>query len=291
VSAEAALEWRDVAYAYPGNAPVIDGFSLAVARGEIVCLLGPNGAGKTTLVRLATGQLAPDAGEVRCLGARVERGPVPSLGVIPQAAGLFGGLPVRTHLAEFARLKGLSRSASLAAADTALAVSGLGELRDTPCGRLSDGDRRRVLVAIALLGDPAVLVLDEPTVGLDAGARRAVWDALRELAQAGRALLVTTQYMAEAERLADRVAVLHGGRMLRLASLPELLAQAPRRYRVSEFDAASGRAAETHFFDSLLDANDFVEQRRLASYAVSPSTLEDVYLALVSGAREGGPRT
>jgi ABC-2 type transport system ATP-binding protein len=193
-----------------------DGVSLAVGQGEVFGLLGPNGAGKTTLVRQLVGVLRPDAGRVRLLGHDIttERSAAPRLvAYLAQDEPALAELPVGLAIETTGRLRGLPRGPARAARDGLLEELGLGDVAGRPLSALSGGQRRLAHVATALVGDRPLLVLDEPTTGLDPTARRAVWDALGRRRTTTTVVLVTHNVL-EAETVLDRVAVLDRGRVI-----------------------------------------------------------------------------
>ncbi len=186
----------------------LDGVDLALAPGQLTALLGPNGAGKTTAVRLMLGTSRPSAGEVRLFGASpFDRAARQSVGMMLQVGRVPETLTPREHLALFRSYYPEPRPM-----DGLLAASGIAHIANRRFGTLSGGERQRVLFAAALCGNPHLLFLDEPTVGLDIEARHLFWDAIRELIREGRSVLLTTHYLEEADALADRVVVLHRGR-------------------------------------------------------------------------------
>ena len=202
----------------PAPRPANDDIHLRVAAGEIFGLLGPNGAGKTTLVRQLTGLLRPDAGTISLLGHDVVRHPELAsrlLAYLGQEAGALDELTTELAVETTARLRGLSAEGARAARDAVLAELGLDALADRPLRRLSGGQRRLACVAAALAGDRPLLVLDEPTAGMDPVARRAVWTAVdRRRAERGTTVLLVTHNVLEAETVLDRVAVLDAGRVI-----------------------------------------------------------------------------
>ncbi|CAL9290556.1 Daunorubicin_doxorubicin resistance ATP-binding protein DrrA [Streptomyces sp. SudanB135_2055] len=208
-----------------GEVRALRGLDLAVAEGTVCGLLGPNGAGKTTAVRLLTTLLRPDAGSARVAGhdlvreaAAVRR----RIGVTGQYASVDGDLTGRQNLRLFARLHRL-RDAS-ARADELLDRFGLTEAADRPASTLSGGMRRRLDLAASLVRRPEVLFLDEPTTGLDPASRNRIWDAVRALKEEGTTVLLTTQYLEEADRLADDIALVDRGRVAHTGSPAELKA-------------------------------------------------------------------
>lgn len=202
---------NDLRKAYQGRS-VLEGVSFNVSRGQCFGLLGPNGAGKTTTFEILEGLIPADAGKVRVLGydpARQPRSLQARLGVQLQGMVLFDRLTVAEMLGFFADLYGCDRAASRDLLRR-LDLAGCAHLT---AGRLSGGLRQRVALALALVNDPEVLFLDEPTTGLDPESRRSLWDHLAGLKAEGRTLLVTTHYLEEAERFCDQVAFLHRGRL------------------------------------------------------------------------------
>jgi ABC-2 type transport system ATP-binding protein len=203
------IEARRVSRSY-GRVAALSNVDLAVERGQITAMLGPNGAGKSTFVDLVLGRGSPDAGALTTLGASpgsavARRG----MGVMLQSAALVGQLTVREHVELFAGYY----PTALPVADV-LARAGLADLAGRRYAALSGGQQRRVQFAVAICGQPQLLVLDEPTVALDTDSRRKCWAAIRECADAGAAVLLTTHLLDEAETLADRVVLLCGGRVV-----------------------------------------------------------------------------
>ncbi|MHB8438447.1 MAG: ABC transporter ATP-binding protein [Acidimicrobiales bacterium] len=209
--AEAAIVVLGLTKSY-GDVEAVRGVDLTVARGEIFALLGPNGAGKTSTVEILEGYRKRDGGTVSVLG--LDPGTdAPRLraqiGIVLQSAGMNGYLTVRETLAMTAGYYPHSRSV-----DDVLGLVGLEEKADTRVLRLSGGQQRRLDVGLALVGDPDLLFLDEPTTGFDPSARREAWEVVRNLARLGKTVLLTTHYMEEAQALAGRVAVIAGGRIV-----------------------------------------------------------------------------
>ena len=219
---EPAIALRNVAVSY-GRNRALDGVSFEVARGEIFGLLGPNGAGKSTTVDVCCGLRKPTGGSATVLGfdvASAARQARAGIGVVPQESGLYNELTPLEHLdlaaAMYGVRSGRARSREL------LTMMGLWERRREPVSRYSGGMRRRVALARALLHDPAVLFLDEPTLGVDVQGRRALWDHVLQLRDQGKSVLLTTNYLDEATALCDRVAILDHGRILACAPPAEL---------------------------------------------------------------------
>ncbi len=210
-----------------GEKVVLDDVDLQVRRGSVCALLGPNGAGKTTAVRVLTTLTRPDAGRVEVAGVDVVRHPREvrrRIGLIGQHPTVDDVLAARENLVLFARLHHLDRRAAGVRADQLLEQVGLTGTGRQPVREFSGGMRRRLDIAAGLVLAPEVLFLDEPTTGLDPAGRRDVWDAVRALVAAGPTVLLTTQYLEEAEQLADEVCVLDGGRVVARGTPRELTA-------------------------------------------------------------------
>ena len=208
-----------------GGPPVLDGIDLTVRQGEVVALLGPNGAGKTTLLEILEGYRRRTGGEARVLGADPERAGRAwraRLGIVLQANGFDDRLTVT----ELLRLTAAAYPAPRPI-DEVLGLSGLTDLAGAQVRVLSGGQQRRLDLALGIVGDPALLFLDEPTTGFDPSARRAAWDVVERLTRGGTTVLLTTHMMDEAERLADRIVVLSGGRIVADAPPGRLAAEGP----------------------------------------------------------------
>ena len=204
-----------------GDVRALCGVNFRVHAGEVVALLGPNGAGKTTAVKLLLGLLQPNSGRVRVFGGdptnpenRMRTGAMLQVGRVPET------LRVREHIDLFSSY--YQKPMPLA---EILAAAGLEKLRDRKFGELSGGQKQRVLFALAICGDPDLLFLDEPTVGLDVEARRMLWDEIRQLVSRGKTVLLTTHYLQEADALADRVAVINKGEIIAEGTPAEIKAQ------------------------------------------------------------------
>ena len=221
----AVIRVSDLRKSY-GTTRAVDGVSFEVRRGEVFGLLGPNGAGKTTTVEILEGLRAPDAGEARVLGLDVARHAdalKARIGVALQTAALYPKLTVVEVIDLFRAFYGHGRST-----DELVGLLDLGEKRTTRTQDLSGGQRQRLAVALALVNDPEVVFLDEPTTGMDPAARRALWDIIEGLRREGRTILLTTHYMEEAEILCDRIAIMDHGRILETGTVTELVS---RRFR------------------------------------------------------------
>ncbi|NUK03022.1 ABC transporter ATP-binding protein [Streptomyces lunaelactis] len=239
-SDEYVIEAEGLRRTYAGGFEAVTGISFSVARGEIFALLGTNGAGKTSTVELLEGLTAPDDGRVRVLGQDPfrERAAVrPRIGVMLQE----GGFPSDLTVAETTRMWAGCTSGARPTGE-ALKLVGLAERSGVRVKQLSGGERRRLDLALALLGRPEGLFLDEPTTGLDAEGRRDTWELVRALRDGGTTVLLTTHYLEEAESLADRLAIMHRGQIVTTGTPSEVTAARPARIRfVLPEGVAAGR--------------------------------------------------
>ncbi len=231
---DAALWCRDLVKRYD-RVVAVQGLSLAVSRGECFGLLGPNGAGKTTTVEMFEGLLRPDAGELRVLGrswgGRGDAALRERLGVTLQETQFFDKLTVAETVRLFRSFYSRGRGP-----EEVLKLVGLAEVASRRVRKLSGGQRQRLSVALALVGDPELLFLDEPTTGLDPHSRRQIWEVVGRFREAGGTVLLTTHYMEEAQRLCDRVAIMHEGRVIALDT-PQALVASLGAEHVVEFQA------------------------------------------------------
>jgi len=218
------IEVRDLRKSY-GSLRAVDGVSFDLHPGETFGLLGPNGAGKTTTIHLMVGVLKPDAGSVRINGGADPTRPDVrrQIGIAPQAQALYADLTGEENLAFFARLYGLAGARLAERVAWALEFSGLADRRKHAVRTYSGGMQRRLNLAVALVHDPPVLFLDEPTVGVDPQSRNHIFDSIEALKKQGRTILYTTHYMEEAQRLCDRVAIMDRGKILALDTVSGLL--------------------------------------------------------------------
>ncbi|MFI8815018.1 MULTISPECIES: ABC transporter ATP-binding protein [unclassified Streptomyces] len=226
---DAVIEASDVRRSYAGGFEAVSGISFSVARGELFALLGTNGAGKTSTVELLEGLAGPDSGTVRVLGHDPyrERAAVrPRTGVMLQE----GGFPSDLTVAETVRMWSACTSGARPAGEV-LDLVGLSARTRVRVKQLSGGEKRRLDLALALTSRPEVLFLDEPTTGLDAEGRRDTWDLVRALRDSGTTVLLTTHYLEEAESLADRLAIMHQGRIVTTGTTAEVTARQPARIR------------------------------------------------------------
>jgi ABC-2 type transport system ATP-binding protein len=208
----------------------VDGVDFAVRPGTVLGLLGPNGAGKTTAVRVLTTLQAPTEGQIEVAGVDAVREPArlrERIGLAGQYASVDESLTGAENLVMVGRLYGMKRAQAKARAAELLERFALSDAANRVVKKYSGGMRRRLDLAMSLIGNPPVIFLDEPTTGLDPEGRLEVWEAVRELARGGTTVLLTTQYLDEAEQLADRIAILHEGRIIVTGTLAELKALLP----------------------------------------------------------------
>jgi ABC-2 type transport system ATP-binding protein len=239
----AAIECHDLRKTYDGKIEAVRGLSLEIQAGECFGLLGPNGAGKTTTIEILEGLLVPTSGEVKILGRTWQKNSREVrewLGISLQETRLSEKLTVRETIELFASFYREPRSSEEVLDDLQL-----GEKADAFVGKLSGGQRQRLAVATALVGNPKILFLDEPTTGLDPQSRRQLWEIIRNFQQAGGTVLLTTHYMDEAERLCDRLAIIDHGQVIAEGTPPDLIDRLGGHH-VVEFEA-SGDSDEAAF--------------------------------------------
>jgi ABC-2 type transport system ATP-binding protein len=274
-----AIEVTDLRKSY-GDVEAVRGVSFAVERGEVFGLLGPNGAGKTTTVEILEGYRRRSAGEVRVLGHDPEtrdRRLQERIGIVLQSCGFYPRATVGEAVRHFAK----AYSAPRDPVET-IALVGLDEKADARTKDLSGGQRRRLDLALALVGDPELVFLDEPTTGFDPAARRTAWGVVHRLKELGKTVLLTTHYLDEAQELSDRVAIVQGGRIV-AEGPPSQLGSASASYRVSYL--SQGRRVEHQTGDPTellhrLTRDALARGERLEGLTVARPTLEEVYLEL-----------
>ena len=278
-----AIAVRDLRKSYDG-VEAVRGITFTVEAGEVFGLLGPNGAGKTTTVEILEGYRKRDAGEVAVLGhdpARAERRFRERIGVVLQQSEPFPNLTVGETHRMFAGYYERPRDV-----DEVVALVGLESKRDARVKTLSGGQKRRLDLGVALVGDPELLFLDEPTTGFDPAARRAAWDMVRSLRLLGKTIVLTTHYLDEAQELADRVGVLRDGLLVRVGTPADLRAGAAEteiHYRRDGRDIVVRTSEPTRVLHELT-AGALAAGGELEALEVRRPTLEDVYLELVEGA-------
>ncbi len=302
VGADPAIEVRDLHKRY-GEFEAVRGIDISVARGEVFGLLGPNGAGKTTTVEILEGYRERSAGEVSVLGydpAARELALRRRIGIVLQSSGIYSHVTPREALRHWASFYPHPRDV-----EETIGLMGLQEKADVRTRKLSGGQLRRLDFALALVGDPELIFLDEPTTGFDPQARRAAWETIRSLRSLGKTILLTTHYLDEAQALADRVAIVKDGRVLAIGP-PRTLRGTPHaggplmtgdrqagepgggatHYRVS-YRCAGGELVEHETEDptsllSRLTSEALARGERLEELSVGRPTLEDVYLELTA---------
>ena len=271
---------------YKGGVWANRDISLTAAPGEILGILGPNGAGKTTLVRQITTELIPTSGAVHVFGLDVLAEPRRAkglMGVVPQEGKLYESLTVHQTFRIFGKLRGLSSKRSGPRADEMISGLSLEDHRDVVVEKLSGGLRRRVMVGIAALAQPRLMVLDEPTTGLDPQSRREVWALLRRYQEQGATVLLTTHYMEEAETLCNRVGIIQQGRLLVLDTVANLRATHGYEFKVTYFTNGDAGEARTLFGKDDRELVERVRSLGVQQFSVARTSLEDVYLALTNG--------
>jgi ABC-2 type transport system ATP-binding protein len=276
---EPAIQVTDLHKSY-GSIEAVDGLSFSIERGEVFGLLGPNGAGKTTTVEILEGYRRRSGGEVRVLGHDPEqrrRDLQQRIGIVLQSCGFYPRLTVREAVSHMAKAY-----PKPIGTDEAIELVGLEEKADSRAGTLSGGQLRRLDLALALVGDPEIVFLDEPTTGFDPAARRTAWTVIEKLRDMGKTVLLTTHYLDEAQTLADRVAIIKDGQMI-AEGPPSELGPGSASYRVSYLQAGERVVRETEDPTALLHhlTGEALERgERLEALEVTRPSLEDVYLQL-----------
>jgi ABC-2 type transport system ATP-binding protein len=263
-----------------GDYEALRGIDFTIARGEVFGLLGPNGAGKTTTIEILEGYRARDEGTVEVLGEDPERSGTPwreRVGVMLQSSSLYPNLTVRESLVTFAGYYAKPRDPN-----DVIEIVELGEKANARVRTLSGGQQRRLDLGLALIGDPELIFLDEPTTGFDPGARRTAWQTIANLRELGKTILLTTHYLDEAEQLADRVAVLRNGEIIREGTPAELRGgdvETEIRYRRAGEGITERTRDPTRRLNELT-SEAIARGEELEGLEVRRPTLEDVYLEL-----------
>jgi ABC-2 type transport system ATP-binding protein len=273
-----------------GETEAVRGIDLEVASGEIFAFLGPNGAGKTSTVEILEGYRKRTGGEVSVLGEDPEhagRAWRDRIGIVLQSNSLDPYLTVRESLELYAGYFSHPRSV-----DETVRLVGLEEKADDRARKLSGGQQRRLDVGMALVGDPELLFLDEPTTGFDPSARRQFWDVIAGLRELGKTIFLTTHYMDEAQRLADRVTIIAGGRIV-AAGTPEDLGDREKAASTIRYRGADGEEVSIETLDPVRELNRLTGEalangEELEGLEVTRPSLEDVYLDLTETARGAG---
>jgi ABC-2 type transport system ATP-binding protein len=275
-----------------GQAVALDGASLELQQGELLALLGPNGAGKTTLIRAIAGRVRLDGGEITLFDRAVDgRHTPPELGIVPQDVALYPLLTARENLEVFGSLHGLAGPALSKQVAWALELTALADRARAPVKDFSGGMRRRLNIACGILHAPRVVLLDEPTVGVDPQSRDRIYDVLADLARSGVSLLLTTHHLEEAEARCSRTVIIDHGRVIAAGTLSELVEQTVGRYRLVTLrldasvpddsavalrvngeeitvDAADARIVKARMRDVAADLPPLLERIRLAGRSV-----------------------
>jgi lipooligosaccharide transport system ATP-binding protein len=285
-----AIRVRDVVKHY-GPIAAVDGLDLDVPEGSCVGLLGPNGAGKSTTMKMLTAQAIADRGEIEVLGHTLPRASKQAraeCGVVPQLDNLDTMLTVEQNLVVFAFLYRLGRNERKAAVERALEIANLAERRDSKVDKLSGGMRRRLLIARALVHRPRLVLLDEPTVGLDPQVRQELWALIDRLRTEGVSILMSTHYIEEAERLADSVTIMSHGKVVAAGPPQRLIAEHAGREAVEVY----GPPAKLAEVEAEAKAAGLATRRTGTSVALlrlngdapagerRPANLEDVFVLL-----------
>jgi ABC-2 type transport system ATP-binding protein len=264
------------------NATVaVDGLTLEIGRGEVFGLLGPNGAGKTTTVNIAVGLLEPDSGcvEIEGGGSPLEPRCRERIGVAPQALALYEELTGEENLTFFGRLQGLAGGKLKEGVDRCLEFVGLSDRRGDRVKTYSGGMQRRLNLAVAMIHDPPVLLLDEPTAGVDPQSRNALFENINALRDEGRTVVYTTHYMEEAERLCDRVGIIDRGRLMDCGTVDGLITSHGGASSLV-VDSEDGEEVRIETDDPLSELTRLNASRKLKAFRVERPDLEQVFLNL-----------
>ncbi len=281
-----AIEVRGLQKTY-GEREAVRGIDFDVRRGEVFGLLGPNGAGKTTTVEILEGYRARSGGHVAVLGhdpAHRDPDLRARVGIVLQSSGIYQYLTVRESVAHWAGFYPAPREV-----DEVIGIVGLEDAGEQRANKLSGGQKRRLDLALALIGDPELVFLDEPTTGFDPAARRAAWDTIRSLRDLGKTVLLTTHYLDEAQALADRVAIIKDGRILAEGPPAALGAGSGRSlisYRTGDGPPRTHETDDPTALLHELTAAALARGERLEDLSVARPSLEEVYLELTAEASE-----
>lgn len=267
-------------YKIYNNVPVVNDLSFAIAAGEMFGLLGPNGAGKSTTIRMLTTLTRPTKGQIKVGGYDVVREPLQvkqSIGVVLQQVSVDGDLSVWENMELHGRLHHIPNPERQERINRWLEYVELTDRRDNLVKTLSGGMKRRLQIARALLHEPQILFLDEPTVGLDPQTRRRLWEIIRDLNRQGMTMLLTTHYMEEVEYLCDRICIMDAGKPIELGTLQQLRQKHGEGLAMTQI----GDRWEYKFFPTLQDANAYLDRLPdKTGIMVRPSNLEDIFVDL-----------
>lgn len=280
-----AVRVSELYKSYKNGIQATCGIDFTARRGEAVSILGPNGAGKTTFLRQLTTELKPTSGAIEIFGVDAVSQPNKAkllMGITPQEAGVFETLTVCEHLELFGKLKGLSKSAAKTQTEELLQNLELETQAKNRVGELSGGQRRRILIGLAMLGKPPLLILDEPTTGLDPQSRRTVWLLLKKIIAGGATVVFSTHYLEEAEQLSHKIAFINEGKIVGSGSLTELCADFPNKYRLNYLNGSGPIALpRAQFFTDFAAAQKYIGENLISEYQLSTASLEDVYFSIV----------
>jgi len=288
-----------------GEMEAVKGISFEIHEGEVFGLLGPNGAGKTTTISVLSTQLRPSSGDARVLGRSVRdnaRAVRPTIGVVPQEISMYPALTAAENVRFFGRMYGIQPATLDQRVESLLELVGLQGRRDDPAGTFSGGMKRRLNLAVSLVHQPRVLLLDEPTAGVDPHSRQHIFDIIRDLRRQGTAILYTTHYMEEAEALCDRLAILDEGKIVAMGTLEQLLTTMRCTETIQirgvpatevtgrlgsypavthvEVDGETARVFVRRSTDLLGPLQKLLEKHDGASLQISPMSLGDLFLHL-----------
>ncbi|MFA6566691.1 MAG: ABC transporter ATP-binding protein [Victivallales bacterium] len=259
--------------------------NLNIKRGEFFCLLGPNGAGKSTLVRQITTELIPTSGCICVFDVDVTIKPAKAkklMGIMPQECGMYEHLTAKQHIQIFSRLKNIGVNYGVPDVISDLKLE---KHQEKKVGELSFGLKKQVLLAIALLGDPPILILDEPSAGLDPEARRNVWDLLRRKKKEGTTILLTTHQLEEAEYLSDRFGIISEGRLIHVGTIESLRSSLNNRFELKMKRNDNADSHLVRYFDDIQTAVDFIQKKRIEGFSLATISLENVYFELIGAGK------
>ncbi len=308
----AVVEAENIVKTYPSKVTLYN-FSLHINEGEICGLLGPNGAGKSTFIRILTGVEEADAGKIRLFGGRPTKENKKKIGVAPQENSIYSLLTCMENLLYFGSLYGVTGKKAAERAENLLRELGIGDKKNTPAAYLSGGMKRRLNLACALMHEPKLIILDEPTAGLDPATRRMMWKVVTKVVkESGATMLLTTHYMEEAEALCEKVAFINAGQVVAEGSPGELKRMAGReiakiRSVPGDYPKVQPHAEKIKGIESVtvtdhglvIEANDISpkvaeitrafgkKREKIVEFSVSKPSLEDVFLKLTGAQLKG----